>query len=358
MTEPTPLTPAPSANADSSLMTVKAIDPDGFPIEYGLTYFDSATNTVFQNKAGSLPPALASPTIIRDSSDGSAEFKFISRTSDSDGSGNATDGELKIRYQATDGIRTGVSVSTIKNAFGYNLWRYFPPSGHHWGTDGYFHMDTTNQNKIGWYSSTSRSASTDILRGNTSLTSTALTYKTSGVASQGTYGWWRGGSGRDFFSDAVHGFNIVNDGDFFKGGGGSNLYLYATTGTSGTNNLVGNRDMLYFWFADPLSSADLVGSVVAFFQLQGWVVWNKPWLQSIWWMYFTSLIIAPMFFWSTKWSYEHFGAFWNMRLAGFGISTIIFGIMAWMLIGEIPTLKTIISLLLALAIILIQVSNL
>ena len=104
--------------------------------------------------------------------------------------------------------------------------------------------------------------------------------------------------------------------------------------------------------------AQLVGSVVAFFQLQGWVVWNKPWLQSIWWMYFTSLIIAPMFFWSTKWSYEHFGAFWNMRLAGFGISTIVFGIMAWAMIGEIPTIKTIISLLLALAIILIQVTNL
>ena len=104
--------------------------------------------------------------------------------------------------------------------------------------------------------------------------------------------------------------------------------------------------------------AQLVGSIVAFFQLQGWVVWNKPWLQSIWWMYFTSLIIAPMFFWSTKWSYEHFGAFWNMRLAGFGISTIVFGIMAWAMIGEIPTIKTIISLLLALAIILIQVTNL
>jgi len=56
-------------------------------------------------------------------------------------------------------------------------------------------------------------------------------------------------------------------------------------------------------------------------------------------------------------SYEHFGAFWNMRLAGFGISTVVFGIMAWSLIGEIPTLKTIISLLLALSIILIQVTN-
>ena len=104
--------------------------------------------------------------------------------------------------------------------------------------------------------------------------------------------------------------------------------------------------------------AQIFGSIIAFLQLQGWVVWNKPWLQSIWWMYATSLIIAPLFFWSTKWSYEHFGAFWNMRLAGFGISTIVFGIMAWWLIGEIPTIKTIISLLLASAIILIQISNL
>ena len=104
--------------------------------------------------------------------------------------------------------------------------------------------------------------------------------------------------------------------------------------------------------------AQLVGSVIAFFQLQGWVVWNKPWLQSVWWMYATSLIIAPLFFWSTKWSYEHFGAFWNMRLAGFGISTVVFGIMAWGLIGENPTIITIISLLLASAIILIQISNL
>jgi len=47
-----------------------------------------------------------------------------------------------------------------------------------------------------------------------------------------------------------------------------------------------------------------------------------------------------------------------MRLAGFGISTIVFGIMAWFFIGEIPTIKTMISLLLALAIILIQISNL
>ncbi len=104
--------------------------------------------------------------------------------------------------------------------------------------------------------------------------------------------------------------------------------------------------------------AQFFGSMVAFFQLQGWVVWDKPWLKSIWWMYLTSLAIAPLFFYSTKWSYEHFGAFWNMRLAGFGMGTIVFGLLAWLFIGEIPTLKTIISVILAIAIILIQITNL
>jgi len=113
--------------------------------------------------------------------------------------------------------------------------------------------------------------------------------------------------------------------------------------------------MTKLWWA---ISAQVIGSIIAFFQLQGWVVWDKPWLKSIWWMYVTSLFIAPLFFYSTKWSYEHFGAFWNMRLAGFGVGTIVFGAMAWFFIGEIPTLKTIISILLAMAIILIQITNL
>ena len=101
------------------------------------------------------------------------------------------------------------------------------------------------------------------------------------------------------------------------------------------------------------------GGVIAFFQLQGWVVWpDKPFLRSLSWMYLTSLAIAPLFFYSTKMSYEHFGAFWNMRLAGFGIGTLTFGFLTLVMLGEIPTLKTIICFLLALAIILIQITNL
>ena len=114
--------------------------------------------------------------------------------------------------------------------------------------------------------------------------------------------------------------------------------------------------MTKLWWA---VMAQLVGSIIAFFQLQGWVVWpDKPFLRSLSWMYLTSLAIAPLFFYSTKMSYEHFGAFWNMRLAGFGLGTIIFGVLSWWLIGEIPTLKTLICILLAMAIILIQITNL
>ena len=104
--------------------------------------------------------------------------------------------------------------------------------------------------------------------------------------------------------------------------------------------------------------ANILAGVIAFFQLQGHYVWDKPFLKSLWWIYLTSLAIAPLYFYSTMWSYEHFGAFWNMRLAGFGIGTIVFGTLAWVFIGEIPTLKTIISLLLAITIILVQITNL
>ena len=104
--------------------------------------------------------------------------------------------------------------------------------------------------------------------------------------------------------------------------------------------------------------AQTVAAILAFFQLQGHYVWPEiKFLKTMWWVYGTSVIIAPLFFYSTIWSFEHFGAFWNMRLAGFGIGTLVFGIMAWSLIGEIPTMKTFVCLLLAAAIILIQVTN-
>lgn len=81
-------------------------------------------------------------------------------------------------------------------------------------------------------------------------------------------------------------------------------------------------------------------------------IWHNPWIMS--------LIATPVgvaFWWATKLSYEHFGYTWNIRLIGFGVGTLVFGVMSYIMLNEIPTLKTFICLLLALAIILIQVSN-
>ena len=100
-------------------------------------------------------------------------------------------------------------------------------------------------------------------------------------------------------------------------------------------------------------------NIIAWWQLNGQFLynqskfWNSPMLMSI-----VGIPVGYMFWWATKFSYEHFGFTWNIRMIGFGIGTIVFGLMAWSIFGEVPTLKTIISLMLAVAIILIQVTNL
>ena len=75
------------------------------------------------------------------------------------------------------------------------------------------------------------------------------------------------------------------------------------------------------------------------------------------WMALFGIPIGWLFFQATKLSYAHFGFTWNIRLIGFGIGTLVFGIMSYYFLKEITTLKTIICLILALTIILIQFTN-
>ena len=73
--------------------------------------------------------------------------------------------------------------------------------------------------------------------------------------------------------------------------------------------------------------AQIVASLLAYVQLQGHYIWpDKPFFKTLWWIYLTSLPIAPLFFYATKWSYEYFGAFWNYRLLGFGVGIVVFAI--------------------------------
>jgi hypothetical protein len=99
----------------------------------------------------------------------------------------------------------------------------------------------------------------------------------------------------------------------------------------------------------------LFAQILTFIQLQGNVKWD--WLRR----YPVPLLLVsiPIGFFFIK-SIEHFvkaydGDVWPSRLLGFGIGIIVFGLMSWLMFREPITLKTIVCLLLSVAIIVIQI---
>ena len=101
----------------------------------------------------------------------------------------------------------------------------------------------------------------------------------------------------------------------------------------------------------------IIANIGTWFQFQGHFWSDKSFFKSPIFVMLVGGILSPFFWYATKFSYEHFGQFWNIRLMGFGAGTIVFGIITWTLMNEAPTLKTIICIMLALCIVLIQVTN-
>ena len=98
-----------------------------------------------------------------------------------------------------------------------------------------------------------------------------------------------------------------------------------------------------------------LGHILAWFHMNG--QFKYEFMKTQWWILLAGLPVSYLFYYSTRWSYEYFGYVWNIRLIGFGIGTAIFAIMSYLLMNEAPTVKTMICLVLALAIILIQLNN-
>ena len=101
----------------------------------------------------------------------------------------------------------------------------------------------------------------------------------------------------------------------------------------------------------------VIANIGTWFQFQGQFWSNKMIYKSPYYVMIVGALLSPIFWYATKFSYEHFGQFWNIRLMGFGAGTIVFGIMTWILMNEVPTLKTVICLMLAAAIVMIQITN-
>ena len=98
-----------------------------------------------------------------------------------------------------------------------------------------------------------------------------------------------------------------------------------------------------------------LGNVLAWLHMNAQFKWD--WAKETWWIILGGVPISFLFYYSTRLSYEHFGQYWAIRPLGFGMATITFGLLTAVFLKEIPSLKIWISLLLALAIIILNTSN-
>ena len=99
-------------------------------------------------------------------------------------------------------------------------------------------------------------------------------------------------------------------------------------------------------------------NIIIWYQLNSQLVWT--WAKggkAMWLMALMGIPISLMFWWATKLGYQGFGSLWPVRFMGFATSMMTFPIMTYMYLGEAMTLKTFITLGLALIIMLIQLTK-
>jgi len=104
----------------------------------------------------------------------------------------------------------------------------------------------------------------------------------------------------------------------------------------------------------------VIGNMMAWYQLQGQFLSN-PFFKQLFSkdiaVVVLGLPIGWLFWRSATLSYEIFGGVWNVRLIGFGVGTFVFGVMTMLILKELPSWHTVISIVLAAAIIMLQLAN-
>ena len=99
----------------------------------------------------------------------------------------------------------------------------------------------------------------------------------------------------------------------------------------------------------------LLNNILIWYQLNSQLVWNfwkspKGIITSL----LLGIPITGMFWLATKWGYIGFGTLWPVRFMGFATSMMTFPVMTWLYLGETITLKTLVTILLAFIIMLLQ----
>ena len=98
-----------------------------------------------------------------------------------------------------------------------------------------------------------------------------------------------------------------------------------------------------------------LNNIIIWYQLNSQLVWD--WAKTSKAMWFSALLGVPIslfFLYATKIGYEGFGNLWSVRFMGFATSMLTFPIMTYFYLGEVVTLKTAITILLAIVIMILQ----
>ena len=96
-------------------------------------------------------------------------------------------------------------------------------------------------------------------------------------------------------------------------------------------------------------------NIIIWYQLNGqlvWDFWKSP--KGIIFMLLMGIPISGLFYIATKWGYQGFGTLWPVRFLGFATSMMTFPILTWLYLGETITLKTTVTIMLSVIIMIIQ----
>ena len=99
----------------------------------------------------------------------------------------------------------------------------------------------------------------------------------------------------------------------------------------------------------------LLNNILIWYQLNSQLVWE--WAKgpkSMWLMSLLGIPISLLFWYATKIGYIGFGNLWAVRFMGFATSMMTFPVMTYLYLGEAITLKTIVTIILAIIIMLLQ----
>ena len=101
--------------------------------------------------------------------------------------------------------------------------------------------------------------------------------------------------------------------------------------------------------------AFVFANILVWYQLNSQLVWEwAKGSKSMWIMSLFGIPISLLFWLATKWGYIGFGNLWAVRWLTFGSSMLVFPIMTYFYLGEVITLKTLITILLAIIIMILQ----